>query len=121
LPEDFFGVDSDIGADIKDGQVIDNNDYVSFSFNQVPSRVNPPPAPKVKPEEKISQGYPDIGDYILMINGKMTLTGSVAEVEKKVQSIIYGEDKDFSGNQVSPEDIIVLKRVSLKIGIFVNE
>lgn len=70
--------------------------------------------------ESKKDGVPQVGDCILMIFGKIIFVGELNDVEEKVKSIIYGEDSDFSDKEVNADDIVVLKRLPIKIGVFIN-
>lgn len=64
---------------------------------------------------------PDVGQYILLVNGESILvSGDILEIENKVKKIAYGDDEDFP-DKIEMTDIVVLKRVGLKIGIFIEE
>lgn len=62
---------------------------------------------------------PEIGQYILMVQGKVVMTGDLEFIETRIKHILYGEDKNYE--KLSTDDIVVLKRVGLKIGVFINE
>jgi hypothetical protein len=115
---DGTGLDSE-GKEIpfENGHVIDNNDYVNLGYNSIPNR----PQPKgQEPELEENAAAPRVGDYILMVLGKLITSGSINKIETRVRSIMYGDDKSFNGIEVSMDDIVVLKRVDIKVGIFVD-
>ncbi len=56
-----------------------------------------------------------------MVRGKLITTGNLDKVEKIVRGIIYGENKEFIGQGILVDDIVVLKRVDIKVGIFVEK
>lgn len=62
-----------------------------------------------------------IGECILMIDGKIILTGSMEEVLKEARSILYGENEQFESAVIAIDDIIILKRMNLKVGVFLDE
>ena len=103
--------------DIPKGHIVDNNDYVSFGF---PS-VTPAPTTSTDDSAVTLPDSPKVGDYILMVFGKLITSGSFADIELRVKNIIYGEDESFSGVEVSADDIVVLKRIAIKIGVFLDE
>jgi hypothetical protein len=74
----------------------------------------PTPLTAAKPPSSI----PSIGDYILMVGGKIVLTGNILFIENKISQIVYGEDLSFK--DVTMEDVVVLKRVNIKVGVFVE-
>lgn len=84
--------------------IIDNNDFISIGF---PNGARPIPSPVEN-------------NYILMVLGKVVMHGSIEQIESKIKAIVYGEDADFS-KDISVDDIVVLKRLKIKIGIFIDE
>jgi len=107
-----FDEDGDV-VDVRSGHIIDNNDFVNFG-----SQPSPLPARREEPAKETST--PEIGEYILMVLGKLISLGSLEMIEKRVKGIIYGEDLSFKGLEVGLDDIVVLKRVALKIGVFID-
>lgn len=109
----------------KDSHIIDNNEFLSFGF-----------AAGKEMEEAIEDGslidldgptvdsenpqLPEVGQYVLMIAGKVIMCDDLEVIEEKVKSILYGEDIDFELSEVPQEDIIILKRVDLQIGVFIK-
>jgi hypothetical protein len=96
------------------GHIIDNNDFVDYVAEKKTSKYR-------KETTQTINTTPAINSYILMVFGKMILTGSLNEIEDKVKAIIYGEDNSFDGLSVSVDNIVVLKRMNIKVGIFVEE
>jgi hypothetical protein len=126
--EDFSSVDGvifdDDGNEIKveQGQVIDNNDYVfpPSPVSNKPRQQNPQEQSNMATEEQQSvQGSPKVGDYILMVSGKIIDTGSLELIEATARSILYGENESFH-QEVKVDDIVVLKRVGINVGIFID-
>jgi hypothetical protein len=111
----------------KDAHIIDNNDFLSFGF------------PTGKISQLVEEGaeidfdsdseleveskplLPAVGDYILMISGDIIMSGPLGKIEEKVKGILYGEDIDFELSEVPQEDIIVLKRVDIQVGVFIKD
>jgi hypothetical protein len=119
--DDSGNIDTD-GNEIpfENGHIIDNNDYVNIGYSSAPIKQSTaiPKPKKASPNENIAS--PDIGEYILMVFGKLILSGSIDKIESKVKNIIYGDDPAFSGIEISMDDIVVLKRVNIKVGIFID-
>ncbi len=110
----------------KDGQIIDNNEYLSFGFS--PGKLDDAVENgdlidfDLEVEDKPSAPtVPDVGEYILMIDGNIILSGPLDVIEEKVKGILYGEDIDFEFKIVSQEDMIVLKRVEIQVGVFIKD
>ena len=88
--------------------MIDNNDYVDM--------------PQI---EKEVQSNNDIisskeNDYILIINGEVISVGSMEQIQELASSLIFGEHPLCNGQEIPIEDIIVLKKINLKLGLFLE-
>jgi|ERR1700722_1948052 len=99
--------------DMPDTKYIDNNEFV---FYDAP-RMNKEQFPKAD-EDKSDE--PEIGSYILMIFGKIVCFGNSYVIEDRIENILYGEDKEFADLKPSSDDIIVLKRVDIKVGVSIK-
>lgn len=104
------------------GHIIDNNDFVNLGYDSTPRRADAPtPAPTAAPEPAVPEGAaPQVGDYILMVMGKLITSGNMEKIQSRVKSIVYGEDPAFAILEISIDDIVVLKRVNIKVGIFID-
>lgn len=106
-------------VNIPDGEVIDNNDFVNLGpydrREETPSQVTDNNA------EQTLQETPKVGDYILMVNNRMVMSGTLSSIESKVKAIVYGEDEEFASVEISTDDIVVLKRLNIRVGIFIEE
>lgn len=94
------------------GPMIDNNDFVDLN-------PNPLKTPFKTVEEKQSEDL-EIGNYIILVNGKMLGKGSYQLMQQIATSLLYGDHADFD-NPVEIDDIVILKRIGLKFGVFLNE
>lgn len=108
LGMDTESIDSD--GKLENAHMIDNNDYVNFDFEV--------PVQKKTGQEILS---PKIGDFLLLISGKAVMSGTFSEIENRVKLIMYNEDPSFSGEKLSINDMVVLKRVNVKAGIFIDD
>ena len=84
------------------------------SFTPISSAFPKPNAPKVT-------NVPEIGEFILMVNDKLICHGSQDYILSEAKSILYGENIKFRDQQVGLNDIVVLKRIGLKVGVFVDD
>lgn len=100
---------------VEKGYIIDNNDYVDFGFNQAPPQATQANQNTTRKTETVPpvSATPRIGDYILMVFGKIILTGNLEVIQEKVKEIVYGDEVEI-------DDIVVLKRVEIKIGVFLG-
>ena len=125
--QDFVSVNGAIfdsnGNEVKveEGHIIDNNDYV-FPPHKAPNR----PAQQVQEDQNVEskeerqvQGTPKVGDYILMVLGRIIDTGSLDIIEEAARAILYGENEMFE-KEIKVDDIVVLKRVGINVGIFID-
>jgi hypothetical protein len=105
---------------IENGMMIDNNDFIELGPYE--PRLSAKKSPVVDAGgEKNPATTPQEGNFILMVLNKTVIVGSKSEVEEKVKNILYGEDLEYKGVVVNLDDIVVLKRLSIKTGIFVSE
>lgn len=90
-----------------DSHIMDNNEHVNYGFN-----LKPPPS-KVK--------SPSIGDFVLMVSGKVVNHGTHDFILAQAKSILYGEHPNYLSKTVQLDDIVILKRLGLKVGVFIDE
>lgn len=112
----------DIGLEEIDpkSQMIDNNDYMygqpkeqyTHSHTQTHAQAY----------ENTSNFTVDLDDneYILAMNGSIIATGSLKEIENEITKLVFGEHELCAGKQISADDLIVLKKVNIKIGVFID-
>jgi hypothetical protein len=104
------GKSLDTSQDDFHGHYIDNNEFI---FPDDPFNM---PKQKMKP----LSDTPDIGDYILMVFGKLVCFGHHSVIEDRIEAILYGTDKGFVGKNPTSNDIVVLKRVEVKVGVSIK-
>jgi hypothetical protein len=98
--------------------MIDNNDYVSAEALGLPEE---------KQEDLIDfstfiscmQSVQD-NEYVLFVGSACLSCGSAEDIEKDVQSLIFGEHESCQGKSVPAEEILVIKRAPIKIGVFLE-
>lgn len=132
-PQEVFSSIDGINLDIdgneitfESGHIIDNNDFVDFRYGDIDNRAHDNDLldeafPNYDPIEPEEQNTPQVGEYILMVLGKLITSGNIDKIEKQVRDIMYGDSDVFKGKEISINDIVVLKRVEIKVGIFVSE
>lgn len=64
---------------------------------------------------------PNIGDFVLMVHGKVILHGDHNQILSMAKAILYGEHPNFINTNIKVEDVILLKRIALKVGVFLDE
>lgn len=97
------------GKSINPSYQIDENDFVNFQ---------PPSMQKTKP---VNKKIPQIGEYVLMVMGRVLCSGSEEYVLSQARSVLYKEHPSFKDQNISSDDLIVFKRILLKIGVFLDE
>ena len=112
-------------------ELIDNNDYVSMGEIQDNEKVvSDDNRPFItKDVEVIEAVEGDVDDsllnvpddqYILILKGKIVHIGSKKEVENLVSAMVFGELPAPNNESVPVEDIIVLKKIKIKVGLFLE-
>lgn len=107
-----------------DSQIIDNNEFLTFGAldpKDLDRAIDNGELIDLDEEIIEKPKLPNIGEYILLISGTIILSGPLKEIEEKVKNILYGEDLDFELTEVKQDEIIVLKRVELQVGVFIKD
>jgi hypothetical protein len=121
--------------------MVDNNDYVSTAalgvseefHEELPAldEVTHPPAKKfaVQPQPAATPDADDLiailhnlseGDYLLMVDGVAVCSGPVEDVQEQAKLLVFGEHEMCDGNPIPVDDIVVIKRVPIKVGLFLE-
>ena len=136
----WSSVDGEIIDDLSDfpdldpsQPMIDNNDFISDEALGLPPEELPSmdevkaPTPKKfvtsKPEEDDTISVlTDLaeGDYLLMVNGVSVCSGAHEAIQEQAKLLVFGEHDLCDGNPIPVDDIIVIKRVPIKIGLFLE-
>lgn len=59
-----------------------------------------------------------IGDYVLMFNDKIISSGNLENIQQEVRALIFGEHDTYK--EANVEDLVVLKKIPIKIGVFID-
>lgn len=59
-------------------------------------------------------------EYVLAVKGEIISTGLLDQIQEEVRELVFGEHSVSEGNIVSTDDIIVLKRIKIKVGVFIE-
>jgi hypothetical protein len=59
-------------------------------------------------------------EYVLIVKGEIICSGSEKEVEEQTKQFIFGEHELCQGSPVSIDDIVVLKKIKIKMGVFLS-
>lgn len=125
----WAGVDHDVVDDIgldNDTPMIDNNDYVdieSVAIGDVSQRIQ-------EDEDMLAyqaMNVPDtidtkkLSEYSLLIFGEFYSSGTLEDIQKEVTDILYNQHALSEHATITLEDITVLKKMSIKFGVFISE
>jgi len=142
----WSGVDGEIIDDLMDGQeidpnhpMVDNNDYVSAEALGLPPDSEdlpsldevrfPPPKRFVTPavtsqsnRDETMEILEDMEEeaYLLIVDGVPVCSGPMDEIEDQARALAFGEHDLCAGNPIPVEDILVIKRVTIKTGLFLQ-
>lgn len=126
--------------------MVDNNDFVSdaalgFSAQQevlpMLDEVKSPPrkrftqqevqrAFEAKPQHTVTEDlFPVVADledgsYLLLVDGVPVCSGPKEEIEEQARALVFGEHEMCDGNPVPEDDIVIIKRVTVKVGLFLE-
>lgn len=110
-----------------DRPMIDNNLDDPNNYQDIPEEVPPPPENRPtyivdEPEEEKEVEALNIGadDYVLIVSGNILSIGNLDIVQEEVKALCFGEHALNRTNDITLDDIIVLKRVKLKVGVFLE-
>lgn len=92
---------------ITNSHILDNNESVNYGFG---IKVSPP-----------KNTEPNIGEFVLMVSGEVISHGSHEYILSEAKSILYREHPDFLDKKIQIGDVIILKRIGLKIGVFLDD
>jgi hypothetical protein len=111
--------------------MVDNNDVVSndaLGVSKKLSMLNEPQNPQqLTPhmpsvEEDLFPVVRDLeeGAYLLIVSGVPICSGPKEEIEEQARALIFGEHELSDGNPIPDDDIVIIKRVPIKIGLFLE-
>lgn len=135
-----FDVESDEGVDLSK-PMIDNNEYytdeaLKFQSGVTASEIlkdhengkvefEQEPEEYLKSQDRDSDLFSIISDlsdslYLLIVNGTSVCSGPQEEIEEQARALVFGEHQMCGGNPTPIEDIVIVKKVKMKIGLFLE-
>ena len=60
----------------------------------------------------------DEDDYILLVNGECLCSGPSEDIQEQARLLVFGEHELCNGEPIPVSSIVVLKRVAIKVGLF---
>lgn len=127
--EQTWSVDSEIIDDISgvdlDHPMIDNNEFVTdraLGINSVKPFVSQAVIEDVLKSESVFEIIKDLEEdlYLLMVKGANVCSGPLDYIQEQTSKLVFGEHELYPGNPIATDDIIVIKRVKLKVGVFLE-
>lgn len=117
----WSSVDSQIIDDLNefptspDHPMIDNNDFVTEEALNIKDSED-------VYEEDILPIVNDLeaGSYLLLVDNTPICSGPSHEIEDQVRALIFGEHELSGGVPISEDKIMVLKNISIKVGVFLD-
>lgn len=121
IQQTWSSVDGDIVDDAFDNDgtpMIDNNDfYTDESLGN---------EPQVSRSQTSSDDLSDVvndldvDSYLLLVKGEPICSGPIEEIEDQTRALIFGEHDLCGGEPIPEEDLIVLKKLKIKVGVFLG-
>lgn len=123
----WSGVDGEIFDDISsvvldaNKEMIDNNDFVESS-DSIEKNINNFKESLTEEFRQKSSSFNLLNedDYILMIDHTVIAVGSAKDIEEQANLLVFGDHEICDGNPIPAENILVLKRVKINIGLFLG-
>lgn len=130
----WASVDGDIVDDIEEVNLnesfIDNNTYISetaFRLPQSPTQERfqlseTAPERDNKNFEDLLSVVQDLENqaYLLIVNGVPLCSGPLEEIQDQAKALVFGEHELCDGSPIPVENLIVIKKVSIKMGLFLD-
>lgn len=124
----------DVGDQVKidiNQPMIDNNDDDLNNYLHIPKVLGSAPAPQMQEVEnqeeeddlathlEVALRHPE-GESVLVVRGEIISVGTTASIQEEVRSLIFEEHPLSKDNNITIDDIVVLKRVKIKVGVFLE-
>jgi len=141
----WSSVDGEIVDDLGEGvdpnqPMVDNNEFVTdeaLGFQngitasdiqenpyqgKVLTMTDPEVVNKPLPEEDLLGIVANLEEdtFLLIVSGVPVCSGPMAEIEDQARALVFGEHEMCDGNPIPVDDIIILKRVKVKVGLFLE-
>ena len=118
--------------------LIDNNDYVNIPsditddmLKKVKSKnyLNQQDLSKIIEDEKdndnlvnaLKENLIEENQYVILVDGNIFNIGNVEEVQEIVKELVFGEHELCNGKPIPVNNIVVIKRVKINVGVFLGE
>lgn len=105
-------------------QMVDNNFDDEKNYQNIPRQMKPPPVQEytVEASDVESVSNFDIADdeYVLVVFDSIVNIGAMEVIQEEVSRLLFGDHELNQNNSITQENIIVLKRVKIKVGVFLE-
>jgi hypothetical protein len=118
----WAGVDGEIVDDISldpNHPMIDNNEFIDASSSLEVKDQNDDVIDESTPLEAVLFDLEE-GEYLLLVNDKPLCSGLLEDIQQQVRDLAFGEHPLCQGNPVSIDDILVIKKIKIKVGVFLE-
>lgn len=58
--------------------------------------------------------------YLLIVSGVSISSGSLPEIQDEANKLVFGEHPDFLDQDIDSDDIVIFKKIKLKVGVFLE-
>lgn len=123
MDQTWSAIDGEILDDLsQDNQYLDNNDYVSDFALGIPSSNQEPSSEEVSTQEDFISITQEMQPqaYLLIASGVPVCSGALEEVQEQARLLVFGEHELCDGNPIPVEDLVILKKVLIKVGLFLE-
>ena len=96
--------------------MIDNNFDDSANYADIPEELEAPPTERYDYQPPVE----DPREYLLFVQDKMVATGSLEGIEAEVKALVFGEHPLCETTTVETDDIVVFKKMKIKVGVFIE-
>lgn len=138
LEQTWSSVDGEIVDDISGSPlqhtIIDNNELVSEAALGLPDQEEMVVEEQPFPSEVSQVGDADEmggaifqslvqmegGDYLLLINGEVICSGPLDLIQNITRELVFGEHEICKGNPIPVDDILVIKKAKIEVGVFLE-
>jgi len=116
------------------GEMIDNNEYVFIERSEGKENNTQPihrqqivqNIQKVERKNNVNEKNEflfsniDVNIYVLIIREQPIFSGTLEQIEEQTRLILYKENPHFKDKNIRTEEIVILKRVPVNVGVFVD-
>lgn len=118
--EEVFDMDQDLAQTVPSHLLVDNNQFDERNYANIPDMLEPPPTERDLTVYEEELDTKTSGEYILVVKDNIISSGNLEEIESEVKQLVFGEHPLCHENEISTDDIVVLKKMKIKVGVFLE-